>query len=313
MKLHKYLIVMFSCISIVIVNGNAIANEKAKKEFRIQDEIIAEAELTNVHEENEANISANNRIDRKNNILFFNNGIFSTTNPVNRKELINKVIEDINSGNKLVTENVKLQVQNPGVIEGVVEVMAMSPKNVIVYIEQLNDNNFKPIDKQYVSQTNEDVTTKDIDAKAEFPMMVHVIKRFKPHILPVLKGSIVDMPNIDTIRHNAFSPEPLPGTNKKINLGVYDVGRIKTVKMENYGELPLLCNIHKEMSSYIVTFNNPYFCLTDGKGKFRIENVPHGKYVLKTWHKMFKPVSVSVTVEPGQHVQSDLPIIKIKR
>jgi len=50
--------------------------------------------------------------------------------------------------------------------------------------------------------------------------------------LPVLKGYIVDMPNIDTIRHNAFSPEPLPGTNKKINLGVYDVGRIKTIKVE---------------------------------------------------------------------------------
>ena len=313
MKLDKCMITMFSCLLIVIVSNNAIANEKAEKDFTTQSYSIGQGESTNIYEEDEVNIDGNSQIGRKKNMLFFSNDIFSTTNPANRKELISKVIEEIKIGNKLVSENVKLQVLNPGVIEGVVEVMAMSSKNVIVYIEQLNDNNFRPLNKQDILQIGGDVTIKDKDAKAEFPIMVHVIKQFTPHILPVLKGAIVDMPNIDTIRHNAFSPEPLPGTSRKINLGVYDVGRIKTVKIENNGELPLLCNIHKEMSSYIVAFNNPYFCLTDRKGKFRIENLPHGKYVLKTWHKMFKPVSARVVVEPGQHVQVDLPVIKIKR
>lgn len=226
---------------------------------------------------------------------------------------IKKYLAEINLGNKLVAEKTKLSVENPGTIKGTVTVKTRSSKDTIVYIETVANNKFTPIPKKYVTQTDEIVTEKEKGEEPEYPLMVQIIMRFKPHILPVLKGSIIDVPNMDTVRHNAFSPEPIPGKKEKITLGTYDVGVTKTFKIDNPGELVLLCNIHKEMSGYVVVLENPYFALTDENGGFTIENVPPGKYRLNTWHKLFKPVTAEIVVTPGKTTEIELPDIRKKR
>lgn len=242
--------------------------------------------------------------------LSFENELFTNSNLIERKQHIETTIEKIDSGNKLVAESVKMVVDQPGIIEGVVKLKIMLVSDAVVYIERINNNEFIPISAEdYLPEYGDGITLHK-KAKALFPLMAHVVKSFQPKILPVLTGSIVDMPNFDTIRHNVFSPENVPGTNKKINLGVYDVGLIKSVKLENRGDLPLLCNIHKEMSAHIVALDNPYFCLTNEKGEFRIMNVPPGEYILKTWHERFKPVTEKVIVEPDKKTVLDLIIKK---
>ena len=229
------------------------------------------------------------------------------------KDVVKKKLDEINLGNKLVSENLKLQIENPGTIVGTVTVKTVSPKDTIVYIENINDNKFVAAPKKFVKDSDKLVTRKEKGVEAEFPLMVHIIMQFKPHILPVLNGSIVDMPNMDTVRHNAFTAEPLPDTKEKIFLGTYDVGVSKTIKIDNPGEVPLLCNMHKEMSGYVVSLENPYFALTDKNGSFVIDNVPPGKYVLKTWHKLFKPVIANITVDAGETTKINLPDIKKRR
>ncbi len=117
---------------------------------------------------------------------------------------------------------------------------------------------------------------------------------FVPHVLPIMVGTSVDFPNSDVVRHNVFSP---PGSSNPFNLGTYDAGVMKTVSFPNVGEVPLLCNVHAEMSAFVVVLENPYFAITDKTGAYTIENIPPGEYILTTWHEKLKPQSQGVTVE----------------
>lgn len=98
-----------------------------------------------------------------------------------------------------------------------------------------------------------------------------------------------------------------------LSLGTYDPEVIKTVRLDNAGEIPLRCNVHQEMSAFIVVLGNPYFTLTDKKGEFVIDNIPPGEYTLKTWHEKFKSVSIEITIAPNQTVEVELPSISEKR
>ena len=60
--------------------------------------------------------------------------------------------------------------------------------------------------------------------------------------------------------------------------------------------IPLLCNVHPEMSGYIVVSPTPYFAETDASGNYKIENVPDGKYNAVAWHEGMKTQTKSVDV-----------------
>ena len=121
--------------------------------------------------------------------------------------------------------------------------------------------------------------------------------RFEPHILAVQQGTTIDFLNSDTVAHNAFWPS-ISG-NKKLahNLGTWPQGQKKSFKFDNPGSAPLLCNVHPEMSAFIVVSPTAWFAATDSSGNYKIENVPDGKYTITAWHEgsknQSKPVAVS--------------------
>jgi hypothetical protein len=208
-------------------------------------------------------------------------------------------------------------VKNPGIIKGKVmvttahtDVSERHSGDTIVYIENVHGNNYKPVQKKHPVITGYIAFTKEKGLPPESPIMDQWNVEFIPHILPVLKGSVVEFPNTDTVRHNVYSPVPIPGTQIMLSLGTYDPEVIKTIRLDKAGEIPLRCNVHQEMSAFIVVLGNPYFTLTNKKGEFIIDNVPPGKYVLKTWHEKFRPVRIEVTVAPNQTVEVELPTIQ---
>jgi plastocyanin len=108
---------------------------------------------------------------------------------------------------------------------------------------------------------------------------------FVPHVLPVLAGTRVAFPNSDEIRHNVFSPTP----SSRFTLGTYASGESRYQVFDKPGPVTLLCNVHAEMSAYVIVVETPYFATTDKEGKFTIPNVPSGRYVLRAWHERSKP------------------------
>jgi plastocyanin len=126
---------------------------------------------------------------------------------------------------------------------------------------------------------------------------------FKPHVLPILKGTTVDFTNDDNTVHNVFAP---PGSAKQFNLGTYGVGVTKVMTFDTLGEVPLLCYVHAEMAGFIVVLQNPFFALTDKDGNFEIRGVPAGTYKLKVWHEKLKEAVQDVKVEADKTVSVEI-------
>lgn len=119
---------------------------------------------------------------------------------------------------------------------------------------------------------------------------------FQPHVVPVLAGTRVAFPNSDEVRHNVFSPTKADG----FDLGSYPLGATRSHTFDVPGVVTLLCNVHAEMSAYIVVTETPYFAVSDREGRFQIPDVPPGQYEVIAWHERAKTVRQSVTVAAGR-------------
>jgi plastocyanin len=119
---------------------------------------------------------------------------------------------------------------------------------------------------------------------------------FAPHIAVVQQGATIEFQNSDSVAHNVFWPSV--GGNKKLthNMGTWPRGEKKSFKFDTPGVIPLLCNVHPEMSAYVIVSPTPYFAMTNKDGDFKIENVPDGAYTVTAWHEGAKSKSNPVKV-----------------
>lgn len=167
-----------------------------------------------------------------------------------------------------------------GSIKGKVSVQGLkSPENIAVYVDAIPGKKFDPpgdhasIDQRKMS--------------------------FMPRVTVVVQGTTVDFVNSDSVGHNVYWPSV--GGNKKLahNLGTWPKGDKKSFQFTDPGAASLLCNVHPEMSGFIVVTATPYFAVTDSDGAYEIKDVPPGTYTLKTWSEDGKVTTQSVTVTDG--------------
>ncbi len=140
------------------------------------------------------------------------------------------------------------------------------------------------------------IAGKTFDPPAKHVTMDQKNLKFQPHVVVVLVGSTVDFLNGDKVQHNIFWPS-ING-NKKLshNMGTWPTGEIRSFKFTQTGVVPLLCNVHPEMSGYIIVTPTPYFAEADESGNYKIDNLPDGQYTVSAWKEGKKVVSKPVTV-----------------
>lgn len=117
--------------------------------------------------------------------------------------------------------------------------------------------------------------------------------RFVPHILAIRAGTTVEFPNSDPVSHNVFSISEA----KRFNLGLYGRGMERSIRFDRPGVVELLCNVHMEMSGYVVVLRNPYFARPGPDGTYRIVGVPAGRHRIRCWHEKL----------PAQEREIDVP------
>lgn len=134
------------------------------------------------------------------------------------------------------------------------------------------------------------------EAPKEHALIDQIKMKFDPHVMVVQQGTTVDFLNSDSVGHNVYWPSV--SGNKKLahNMGTWPKGQKKSFQFNDLGVAALLCNVHPEMSGYVVVVPTPYFAIADKDGNFEIKNVPAGKYTLKTWSEDGKPVTQTVDV-----------------
>ena len=125
-------------------------------------------------------------------------------------------------------------------IKGKVSVQGLkSAENIAVYVDAIPDKKF--------------------DAPTAKPVVDQTKMTFVPHVIVVQVGTTVEFLNSDPVGHNVYWPS-ISG-NKKLshNLGTWPKGDKKGFQFNDVGVASLLCNVHPEMSGYIVVAPTPYF------------------------------------------------------
>ena len=154
-------------------------------------------------------------------------------------------------------------------------VMAQSAGGSVVYIASAPGRFAPPDDQPEISQRN---------------------MQFAPHVLPVLIGTTVKFSNHDNVAHNIFTPS---AAGDLFNLGYWLKGQSKTHTFTKLGKIDLRCNVHSEMSGFVLVLQNPHFAITDKDGNFQINGVPPGNYNLKAWHEHGTAPATPVQISNG--------------
>jgi plastocyanin len=120
-------------------------------------------------------------------------------------------------------------------------------------------------------------------------------RMFIPHVLPVQTGTSVRFPNSDDIRHHVYSFSPA----KPFQLPLYKGTPAKPEVFDKAGVVTLGCNIHDQMSAFIVVLDTPYFETTAANGRASLHNLEAGRYTLRVWYPDMreepKPQSITLT------------------
>ncbi|HEY8996856.1 MAG TPA: carboxypeptidase regulatory-like domain-containing protein [Edaphobacter sp.] len=121
--------------------------------------------------------------------------------------------------------------------------------------------------------------------------------QFHPHIIGVQVDQPVQITNTDPVTHNIH---PMAVNNREWNhsQGPGDPAlNRKFIKPEIM--IPVKCNIHGWMHSYIGVVDHPYFAVSKDDGTFQITNLPPGTYTLGTWQEKLGTQEQQVIVAPG--------------
>ena len=152
------------------------------------------------------------------------------------------------------------------------------------------------------------IAGKTFPAPAQHAAMNQKGLMFVPHLLVVQKGTTVDFKNEDSVEHNVFWPSISGNKSLGHNMGTWPRGQQRSFKFDATGIVPLLCNVHPDMSGFIVVSPTPYFATTDNAGAFTIANVPNGTYKLTAWNERDKMRTHTVQITVSGDATANIPM-----
>jgi plastocyanin len=148
--------------------------------------------------------------------------------------------------------------------------------------------------------------SRPIDVPSDQPEISQKGAQFSPPLLVICVGQTVVFKNDEdrSVEHNVFSRSPV----KLFDLGLFNPPEARKVTFDKPGAVRLFCSIHRYMDGTIYVCPSPYFATVDATGAYRIQNLPPGRWLLKTWQKKarFDEQSVEIDVEPGKPLVANL-------
>jgi plastocyanin len=118
---------------------------------------------------------------------------------------------------------------------------------------------------------------------------------FVPKVLPVVKGSTVDIHNNDSEVHKVFSMTP----RAVFNIGRRQPGKSVPQVIDKVGVVEIRCDIHCGMNASILGLDTPYFTKADAQGNYSIDGLPDGTYRMQVFHHVMGFFNQTVEVKGG--------------
>jgi len=104
-------------------------------------------------------------------------------------------------------------------------------------------------------------------------------RHYAPRVSVVPAGQPLEIRNGDSVWHGTFSVSP----GAAFELGKRAPGSVDTVHFASPGVVTLRCDIHPDMTGYVVVTPNHAYVRPDSSGVWRLPDLPAGDYVVHAW------------------------------
>lgn len=120
---------------------------------------------------------------------------------------------------------------------------------------------------------------------------------YAPHVVALRANQKLKMVNSDNTTHNIH---PLPANNREWNKAEPAGTTMEESFPREEIAIPVKCNVHPWMKSYVAVFKHPYFAVTSKDGSFQLPNLPPGEYTVEAWHEKLGTMTQKITVAAGE-------------
>jgi hypothetical protein len=135
------------------------------------------------------------------------------------------------------------------------------------------------------------------DRKFDPPSQPAVIEQqgcmYIPHTLALQVNQPLEVVNHDPTTHNVHL---VPTNNREWNKAEPPGTKVDEALPREEVAIPVRCNVHPWMRSYVAVFKHPYFVVTGKDGSFDLSNLPPGTYTVKAWQEKLGTATQTITV-----------------
>lgn len=121
-------------------------------------------------------------------------------------------------------------------------------------------------------------------AGSEKPVQMALMRQsalqFVPRVVVLQKGQKVEFTNEDSEFHNVHVQARGEVFNQTM-----PPGQPAVFTPTSTGILNVFCNIHQHMRAFLILQETSWITAIDRKGKFRLKDVPAGRYTMYLWHE----------------------------
>ncbi len=107
--------------------------------------------------------------------------------------------------------------------------------------------------------------------------------QYVPHVTGLQVNQKLKVTNSDPTQHNIHpNPKSNPGWNQTQPNGA---APIEKTFARHEVLIPVKCDQHPWMKSYVAVVKHPFFAVSGADGTFSIKGLPPGKYTIAAWHE----------------------------
>lgn len=165
------------------------------------------------------------------------------------------------------------------------------------------DNKGNAVKDAVVSLVKKNSNTEINRSELPTAMMTQKDIQFAPFVLPVVKGTTVKFPNLDTERHYIYSASKSKSFELAIEVGEED----KSAVFDQVGTIHVICAIHDNMKAYIHVVDTLNYGKSDANGMIKLDGLDAGEYQAVIWHPRLKgnqkKYIQKITLDPTAHTQ----------